>query len=220
MPDDVVTQLRPVLGWKQCPDSDLDLVRFGLSGPSKTSHQTVEVGIYGDPGNTEGVAEYHIRGLPADAGQRHQILHALGHLTIKPLGEGRPKLDQSVSLRPKEPGRLDELFEFRAVCSGVRGGVRIALKDDRRHQVDSLISALRGQNCCHQQLQRVAEIELSVGIGIGGRQDAVHSAGTAYQRSTRFVERHDRSLVSDLGSQLGVGHLGAPPDLLELMPSQ
>ena len=167
------------------------------------------------PGMPKRVAEHHIGGLPADAGEGHQVFHPLRHFTAEALGQRGPKLDQGVGLGPEEAGGLDQLLQFRPVGSGVRGGVGIAGEDHRRDQVDALVGALCGQDGGHQQLEWVAEIELDMGVGIGGRQDAVDGAGAAYQRSAGLVVRQGCGLVSDIG-----GQLNAPPDLLELMPSQ
>ena len=110
MPDDVMAQLRPILRPEQCTDRDLDLVRIGFGCPSETSHQPPEVGVHGDAGNAERVAEYHVRGLSAHAWESHQVLHALRHVTAEVLGEGGTELDQCVGLDPEEAGGLDELF--------------------------------------------------------------------------------------------------------------
>src|SRR5687768_4410937 len=203
VPDDVVAQLGPVSWGEECGDCNLDLVGVGLGGPFETADQPSEVGIDSDAGNAETVAEYHVGGLAADAGESHQVFHPLRHFTAKALGQCRAKLDQGVGLGSKEARGLDQLLQFLPVGSGVRGGVGIAGEYQRRDQVDPLVGALCRQNGGNEQLQRVGEIELNMGVGIGGRQDAVHSARAAYQCCTGLVVDQSYGRIRDIGSQLG-----------------
>jgi hypothetical protein len=71
VPDHVVAQLGPVLGWKECSYSDFDLVRVGFGSPSEAADESSEMGVHRDAGNAEAIAKYYIGSLPADAGESH-----------------------------------------------------------------------------------------------------------------------------------------------------
>src|SRR4029453_13228215 len=112
VPDDVVAQLGPVLWREEACDCELDLVGVSLGGPSKTADKPPEVGVHRDAGNAEAVAEHHVGGLAANAGEGHQVIHPLRYFAAKPLGQGSSKFDQGVGLGPEEARRLDQLLQF------------------------------------------------------------------------------------------------------------
>src|SRR5207249_3024209 len=72
--DQPVRQHRPVLLREQVADDVLDLDRVLLGGPAEAADQAAEMRVDGDAGNAERVAEDHVRGLPAGAGELHQLL--------------------------------------------------------------------------------------------------------------------------------------------------
>ena len=59
---------------EQRADRVLDLDRVGLVGPAEPAHQPAEVGVDGDAGDAEGVAQHDVGGLAAHAGQGDQVL--------------------------------------------------------------------------------------------------------------------------------------------------
>ena len=93
------------------PIGVLDLDRVGLVGPAEPAGQPAEVGVDGDAGDAEGVAEHHVGGLAAHAGQRDQVLEAGRHLAVVPLDERLAQLEQRLGLGPEEAERADDLLE-------------------------------------------------------------------------------------------------------------
>ena len=82
------------------------------------------MGVDGDPGNVERVAEDDVGGLAADAGQRHQVVHGVGHVAVEPFHQFLAEPHQRVGLVAVEAGGPDELFEFGAVGLRVVEAVR------------------------------------------------------------------------------------------------
>ena len=111
VPDQVVAEHHPVALGEQRADGVLDLDRVGLLGPAEAAGEPAEVGVDGDAGDAEGVAEDDVRGLAADAGQRDQVVEPRRHLPVVPLDEGGAELEQRVGLGPEEAERADDLLE-------------------------------------------------------------------------------------------------------------
>ena len=57
-------------------DLVLDLDRVGLLGPPEATRQAAEVGVDGDAGDVEGVAEHDVGGLASNPGKRDEVGHA------------------------------------------------------------------------------------------------------------------------------------------------
>jgi hypothetical protein len=66
------------------------------------------------------VPENHIGGLAADAGQRDEILHPVGHLAAEALDDRARRQLQRFRLLSKESGRHDELLDLLARRHGHR----------------------------------------------------------------------------------------------------
>ena len=105
---------------EQRADLVLDLDRVGLVGPAEAAGQPAEVGVDGDAGDAEAVAEHDVGGLAADAGQRHQVVEPRRHLPVVPLDEGGAQLEQRVGLGAEEAERADDLLELLARGAGHR----------------------------------------------------------------------------------------------------
>ena len=63
VPDEVVGEHRPVALGEEGADGVLDLDRVGLLGPAEAAREPAEVGVDGDAGHAEGVAEHDVGGL-------------------------------------------------------------------------------------------------------------------------------------------------------------
>ena len=76
VPDQVVAEHHPVLLGEQRADRVLRLDRVGLLGPAEAAAEPAEVGVDGDPGDAEGVAEHDVGGLAAHARQGDELVEA------------------------------------------------------------------------------------------------------------------------------------------------
>ena len=176
MEDHLVGHLRPVPLGHERADRVLDLDRVLLLGPAPAPHQASEVGVDRDARDAERVAEDHVGGLAADPGQRHELLERVRQHAVVLLDDGLTQPDQRVGLVPEEARAADHLLELGAVglCIVERGGV--APEQRRRDGIDHLVGGLRRQDRGDGELQRRGEVELAVGVGVGGGQRAQHAA--------------------------------------------
>ena len=126
--DHPVTEQRPVAALNKLTNRVFHLDRIGLFGPSPTPDQPAEVGIDGNAGDAESVAEDHIGGLASDAGQGDQLIQGRGHLTVESLDKLSPEPDQRVGLVAVEAGGPDELLKFGAIRSRIIFRAREARK--------------------------------------------------------------------------------------------
>jgi hypothetical protein len=154
--------------------------------------EALEVGVDGEAGHPERVAEDDVRGLAADARQRHQGVHRVRDDATVQVDEGLPELDQRIRLGPEEAGGLEQFLELGAIGGGVRGGRGVAREELRGDLVDPHVGGLRRQQRGHGQLEGVRVIELAMRIGMGGREFARHAAGAPLQPQGRL--RHAANL--------------------------
>ena len=97
VPDEVMAEHGPVPLLEQRADLELDLIGFRRRRPAEAVGQPVEVGVHGDAGHVEGVAEHDVRGLATHAGQRDQVAQPARHLAVEVLDQSRAELDQGVA---------------------------------------------------------------------------------------------------------------------------
>ena len=184
--DDPMREVRPLLAFDELAHSMLDLHRVGLLRPSPAPDETAEMGVDGDPGNPERVAEHHIRGLTAETGQRDKFLQGARHLAVETFDERLPQPDDRVRLVPVEARRPDHLLEFGAVGLRVGAGRGITGEERGRHLVDADVGALRGQDRGDREFQRSGEVEFAIDMRKRDLQGPVHPAGTADETQMGF----------------------------------
>ncbi|COV76346.1 Uncharacterised protein [Mycobacterium tuberculosis] len=83
--DHSVAEQGPLLAFDQLTDRLLHLDRVLCGGPAPPAHQSSEMSIHRDSGDTECVTQDDIGGFAPHPGQRHQLVHGGRHLTAKPL---------------------------------------------------------------------------------------------------------------------------------------
>jgi hypothetical protein len=130
------------------------------------------VGVDGDARDAERVAEDDVRGLAADAGQRHQVDQTAGDLAVVPLLQRPTELDQRIGLVAEEPGGPDQLLQLRPVGARVGRGGRVAREELRGDLVDPLVGALGREDRGDGQLQRSLVVQLAVRVGVRLGQQA------------------------------------------------
>ncbi len=159
----------------------LGLDRVGLLGPAEPAGEPAEVGVHGDPGDAEGVAEHHVGGLAADAGQLDEVLEPGRDLAVVPLDEGGAELEQRLGLGAEEPERADDPLEGLPVGRRHRRGVGVGREQGRPHRVDPLVGGLRAQHGHDEQLEGVVEVELALRVGVGVGEHPVDPARLPHQ---------------------------------------
>ena len=118
------------------------------------------MGIDDDTGLAEGGPEHDIRGLSADAWQGDQLIHGLRDLSAETLGHGLTGGNEMFRFVLKESSGTNELFKLREIgrCQLCRS--LITPKERGCDLVDSLVSALGGEDRGHEQLPRGTMAEL------------------------------------------------------------
>jgi hypothetical protein len=177
VPDQVVAEHHPVALLEQGAHGVLDLDRVGLVRPAEAAGQPPDMGVDGDAGNAEAVAEHDVRGLAAHAGQGDQVVQPGRHLAVVPLDERGAELEQRVGLGPEEAERSDDPLEVLPRGGCHRGGVGVRREQRRPYGVHPSVRGLGAQDGDHEELERVVEVELDAGVGIGLRQHAVDASG-------------------------------------------
>ena len=171
-------------------------------GPAEAAGQPAEVGVDGDAGDAEGVAEDDVGGLAADAGQVDEVLEAGRYLAAVPLDQRGAELEQGLGLGAEEAERADDLLEVVAVGPGHRGGVGVGREQGRADGVDPLVGGLGAQHGDDEELERVVEVELAPRVGVGLGEHAVDAAGPADQGGTGLAGGRGLRSVAAVGRRV------------------
>jgi hypothetical protein len=107
----------------------------------------------------EGIPEKDIRGLFADARQGDQFLHRVRDLFAEALGHALPQATRCFALFLKKPVEPNELSEFRKMSRSQLCRLPIPQKERWSDLVDSLVGALGGEDCGHEQFPRGTMLE-------------------------------------------------------------
>ena len=172
-------QVGPLRRREESHEIGFDLVGHRLLGPAEAPGESADMGVDRDPGDTEGIAQHDVRRLAADSRQSNQLIERGRHLATVTLADGLGESLDARGLRAIEADRLDQRLQLRTVSGGVGLGVGVAREEGRGDGVDPLVGALSRQDGGHEELKRVGEIELGIGVRIGLGQDAAHAAGQA-----------------------------------------
>lgn len=124
------------------------------------------MGIDGNAGHAESVAEHDVRGFPPDPMQGHQVLHPRGDYAVVPFDEVSGKSEERFGLGAEKPRGPNEILNPLAGSGREGARVRVGGEEGGRDLIDPDIGALRGENGCDEQLERVVEIELAARVGI------------------------------------------------------
>ena len=104
----------------------------------------------------------HVRRLAADTLQRLQVLDIIGHDTVVDFYKPLRHLHQVLCFTARITDGLD-VFEHlvaRCLSQGLRR--RVGGKKRRRHYIDPLVRALRGEHHSYQALERVGKHQLTL----------------------------------------------------------
>ncbi len=210
MEDDEVGRPRPPLASDERHEARLDRRRVAALGEAEPVRDAEDVRVHRDAlVDVEGVAEDHVRGLAADAGQRHERLHRARHLAPVTLDEPPGEAGDAARLRAEEARRADDLLDVRDRRRRERAGVGIALEEAGRDLVDAVVGALGGEDRGDGELEGVAVGKGATGLGVGRLQD-VEDAARALGRDARLrpAGRHGRILQRPRGLRARDGRGG------------
>ena len=190
--DRPVGEQRPLSPGQLGVQLGLDLHRVGVGGQAPPADQPGDMRVDGDPGNPEGMAEHHVRGLAAEPRQGDQLGQGGRELAVEPLHQRLTEPDQRAGLVPEEAGGLDHLFQLGPRRRGVVGGGAIAGEQRRGDHVHAGVGGLGGQDGGHRQLQRRGEVQLAVRVRIAQFESAGQLPGPAGPRQRRRGACFDR----------------------------
>src|SRR5262249_25635683 len=133
---------------------EFDLDRVAVPREAEAPRKPPDVRIDGDPRRVEGIAENHVGGLAADAGERDEFVERAGHFPAEPLDNGEAAGPNVFRLILVEARWLDELLEFLDVAASEVLGRLETSEEGRRDEVHAGVGALRREDRGDEQLQR------------------------------------------------------------------
>ena len=136
------------------------------------------MGVHGDGGPAEGVAEDDIGGLAPHSRQGHELLAAARHPPLEALGEGLTDAEQVAGLGALEAERPQDRLEVLAPGGSQGGGVGVALEELRGDRVDARVGGLGRQDGGHEQLEGAVVVQGAGGVGVEGHELVVDGART------------------------------------------
>ena len=148
---------------------EITLYLFGVVvfGEAEATRDAPDVGVNDHAlVDAEGVAQHHVGGLAAHAGESDEIGHGAGNLSAVILDECASHALQGAGLVAEETYGPDLLLQLRQV--GLRVVLRgvVLLEETFRDLVDSDVGALGGEDGRHQKLKRVLPLKLGPGFWI------------------------------------------------------
>ena len=147
VPDQPVAPVRPMLFRHELHQVLLDFFRVGLARNPKSMREPDHVGVDDDSlVFMKGVAENHVRRLPAHARQPVQFFHRVGNAPAVLGNDGAGRAANALRFAPKKTSRANHFFQSGRRCFRVIGRTAVLREQGRRDGVHSLVGALSGQN--------------------------------------------------------------------------
>ena len=114
---------------------------------------------------------HHVRRLARHAGEPHQLLDRARHLAPELLQQRRHRPAQRARLLPEEARGVDVALELLGRHGQVVLRPPVLAKQPLRHAVDVHVGRLRREHHRHEQLERVAEAQRDLRVGVLVRRD-------------------------------------------------
>ena len=178
MLDEPVAAVGPAPRLPQCRDVLLHAQRVLRRRPPQAAREPAHVGVHGDGGLTEGVAEHDVGGLAPHARQGHELLAAARHPPLEALGERLTDAEQMAGLSALEAERPQDRLEVLAPGRPQGRGVGVALEELGGDGVDARVSGLRRQDGGDEQLEGAVMIQGAGGVRVEGHELVVDGART------------------------------------------
>ena len=179
VPDEPVAEAGPVLARDEAHQVEFDFFRGSVFGEAEPPGKPLDMGVDDDAfGGVEGVAEDDICGFAAYAGEFGEGIEGAWDLAGVVVEEGDCGQFEVACLGPEKPGGLHQRLEFVLGDGGVVLRGAAAEKEAACDLVDTHVGALGRKDGGHEQLERVGEIQLAVGVGVGAGEKVEQLGGT------------------------------------------
>src|SRR5437016_13537989 len=149
----------------------LDLVGVGLARQSQALCQPADMRVHPDRRLAERIASQDIGGLPAYAREGHEIFECFRNLALEPTYEFAATFLDGLGLVAVKAGAADLRLQRVPVEAGPILWGPVLLKERRRHLIDPLVGALRGQDEGDQEFKGRGEVQRKPCVRVGSIQD-------------------------------------------------
>jgi hypothetical protein len=160
-----------------------------VAGKAQALAQPAHVRVDDDPRDAVVPAQDDVGGLPADAGERDQLLHGAGDAAAEPLQQRPAHGLEGPPLLAEEPRGADERLQLLRV--GAREVLRRAEAREklRGDTVDHGVGALGGEDGGDEQLEGVAVAQGNAGLRVALGQPGDDPPDAAPRRGRRLAGR-------------------------------
>ena len=121
------------------------------SRQAESFRHTFHMSIDDDTRLAESISQDHIGRFSADTRQSDQLIHCMWDLSAEAFGHGFSAANKMFRFVLEKTGRTNKLFDFREISRSHLCRFPIPSEECRSNLVDSLVSALGGKNCGHEQ---------------------------------------------------------------------
>ena len=168
MPDEPVTEQRPLRLRHEGHQFRLDFLRRLLFCQAQPLRQPRDVGVHDDADiDSEGIAQNNVGRLAPDAIQLRQLLHRAWHFTAVTDDEFVTTSPDVLRLVAEKAGGFDGLLQPGKRRIRVIRRRTVFFEQLLRDNVDTFVGALRGKDGGDEQFERVGVIQLAMRFGIG-----------------------------------------------------
>ena len=154
MHDQKVRELRPCFGRHDGAHVGFDDFRVRGVRKSDQPGQTPHVRVDRESGLSQCIAEHHICGFSADAGELEQFLHGAGDFAVEMFDKGLSRFGDMRRFRPIESAGENGLFEFVPAAFRERFRVRPPFEKIAGDHIHAFVRALGGKDRGDEELKR------------------------------------------------------------------
>lgn len=180
--DEPVTKGRPLFWSQQLFDILFDPIRVFRTGQTQSVTQPLDVRIDKNCLLAESSTEHDACRFSAHSLQRCKLLHRLRNSASKSFPHMLGTLANRFRLLAVESRLANEALDLPLGRLRKRWRIGKLLEERRCNLVHHLVRRLRRQNCCHEKLPGVLEIQLARRIGVCFLETCGDSLGTVAPR--------------------------------------
>jgi hypothetical protein len=166
VPNELVGKSGPPRPRDELHEIKLDLHRVLMTSEPKTLGNAAHVSVNNNTGSVEGGSKNDVGGLSSDSGKGDQLVKRPRHLAAKTINEGSAATPETLRLVPEEARGPNVILQFMEGGAGVVPGRTVLVEKALGYLVHPLIRALGGEDCRHQEFQRIGEIQAALGVWI------------------------------------------------------
>jgi hypothetical protein len=167
-----VGELRPIVLRDKFHQHRFDFFRINLAREAEAHRKPRDVRV-DDHADIlpKGIAENDVGGFATDAGKGDERVHGLGHFTGMLIDEKAAAGADIFRLGAIKADGTEVVLERGGIGFGVVARRRVFLEERGCDFVDLHVGTLRGEDGRDQELERIREIELAMGVRINARKD-------------------------------------------------